>query len=102
MSQPTADIRRYVSAALTAVLFRRWSDASDFLNEASLLCLVEANKIEPDFRRAVIAAGISLKPRQDVPPPGSLASDYRELASRATDPQAKAHWEQLAQEEASL
>jgi hypothetical protein len=100
MSTPTAAIRSYVSAALTAVLFRRWSDASDFLNEASLLCIVAANKIEPDFPRAVIAAGISLKTREDVPPPGALAPALREIADAAQTPQAKAHWERLAEEEA--
>ena len=81
----TDTIRRYVSAALTAVLFRRWSDAADFFSVCQQECLVMASQ-----------------PRQDVPPPGSLAPALREIAERATDPQAKAHWVRIAKEETGL
>ena len=83
MSQPTADIRSYVSAALTAVIFRRWSDAADFFSVCQQECLVMASQ-----------------PRQDVPPPGSLALALREIADAAQTTEAKAHWERCAEEEA--
>lgn len=83
MTTPTADIRRFVSAAYTAIMRGRWEVAAELFNRCHIECLVMASK-----------------PCLQVPPPGALAGDYLDLASRATDPQAKAHWARLAEEEA--
>jgi len=82
MTTPTEDIRRFVAAAYTAILRGRWDAAGELFNLAHQECLV-----------------LATQPRQDVPLPGELADDYRALAERATDPQAKAHWMKLAEEE---
>ena len=78
------DIRRFTSAAYTAMMRGRWEVAAELFQKAHLECLV-----------------LAAQPRQDVPPPGALVSEYRELAERATDAQAKAHWQRCAEEEAA-
>jgi len=82
MMTPTPTIKRYVSAAYTAMMRGQWDVAARHLNNAQLECLVMASR-----------------PSLNVPAPGALAGDYLELASRATDPGAKAHWVKLAEEE---
>lgn len=56
-----------------------------------------------EFRRASVSCEDALNAqrtvRPAVPPPGSLAGGYMELAERATDPGAKRHWRQLAEHE---
>jgi hypothetical protein len=79
---PTDDIKRFTTAAFTAIPRGRWEVAAELFSKAHLECLVMASK-----------------PRPDAPKPGSLVDGYLELAKRATDPQAKAHWEALATEE---
>ena len=81
--RPTDDIRRFTTAAYTAILRGRWEVAAELFNRAHLECLVMASQ-----------------PRHDAPAPGSLASGYLELAGRATDDQAREHWKRLAAEEA--
>jgi signal transduction histidine kinase len=54
-----------------------------------------------EFRQAAIACedvGVTV-PKHLVPPPGSLANGYMELAERATDAGAKRHWRELAEAE---
>lgn len=84
-SETTAEVRRYVGAAYAAMARGKWDAAAYLLNQAHLECLV-----------------LACRPRTDVPPPGSLAGDYRDLAERATDPGAKAHWAKLAEEETNV
>lgn len=81
----SATIRRYTAAAYSAILRGRWDVASECFNRAHQECLVMASQ-----------------PSLHVPAPGALAGDYLELASRATDPGAKAHWVKLAEEERGL
>lgn len=81
---PTPTIRRYVSAAYTAMMRGQWDVASECFNRANQECLVMASQ-----------------PSLHVPAPGALAGDYLELASRATDPGAKAYWVKLAEEESN-
>lgn len=82
---PVDDIRRFTGAAYTAMMRGRWDVAAELFSKAHLECLV-----------------LAARPRQDVPPPGALASEYLDLAGRATDPQAKAHWMRCAEEEAAV
>jgi len=82
---PTPTIRRCVAAAYSAMMRGQWGVAARHLNDAQLECLVMASR-----------------PSNNVPAPGALAGDYLELASRATDPGAKAHWVRMAEEERGL
>jgi hypothetical protein len=77
------DLKRHVVDGLAA-----------FLNGDMLLAARE-------FRQAAIACedvGVTV-PKHLVPPPGSLANGYMELAERATDAGAKRHWRELAEAE---
>ena len=69
MTTATADIRRFVSAAYTAMMRGRWEVAAELFNRCHIECLVMASK-----------------PRQDVPPPGALAPALREIANAAQTP----------------
>ena len=81
----TDTIRRYTAAAYSAILRGQWYVASECFNRAHQECLI-----------------LAMRPSKNVPAPGSLAGDYLELASRATDPGAKAHWARLAEEERAV
>lgn len=79
------ELKRHIVDGLAAVMGGDYVLAAREFRQASVSCEDALN------------AAIPIRPA--VPPPGSLAEGYMELAERATDAGAKRHWRQLAEDE---
>lgn len=79
------DLKRHIVDGLAAVMGGDYVLAAREFRQASVSCEDALN------------AQIPVRPA--VPPHGALAAGYMELAERATDPGAKRHWRQLAEDE---